>query len=880
VSLPPLGGTPDAARDAPAAAEAGPRQRPAAPNRQPKRRRLSWSNLLYIYRSRLRSRNVIVQDTFAVAGIAVGVALLFAAQVASTSLTRSVQRLSSQLVGTTQYQLDARGPAGVSERVLSEARRIPGVKVALPVLEQQAQVLGANGQVRSVDLIGTDPRFAHFGGPLLRRFSAAQLAAQRAIALPTPIADAIGVGSLQTLQIQVGARVITTLLGATLDTRDIGNLVNSPVALAPVAYAQQLTGMTGRISRVFVQAQPGRDKEVLAGLDRVAARANVNVESASYDSRLFSVAALPENQGETLFSIISALVGFLLAINAMLITVPRRRRMLAHVKHQGATRRMVLQLLLFDAAVIGVLACVLGLALGDVLSLTVLHATPGYLSFAFPVGNGRIVTWQSIAEAVIAGMLAASAGMLLPLRDAFMPAKWRSVVSPQWWVGGRAVLGIGGFATTTIILIAHPAGSNLGNITLVVALLCALPFLFNVVVASFARMQSTLNRASPRVTLTHLRVPKTRVRSLAIIATAAVAVFGVVSIQGAQRNLQRGLDASATGIDSGADIWVTPRGESNAFATTPFSDAKERGTLARLPGVKTVSEYRGSFITWGDRRLWVLGPPSNSTQVIPASQIVSGDLRLADARLREGGWAVLSRELAAEHGLHVGQPFVLPSPTPTVFRVAALSTNLGWPPGAVIVNAGDYARAWGSSEPSAYEIDTRPGFPAATVRRAVQSTLGSSTGLVAETSGERQQRHFNLAKQGLLRLTEIRFLVLIAAMLAIAGALGSLIWQRRGYVAFVRALGFRRPVLWRWLLWEGAILLGIGCLTGATFGVYGQLLMSHALASVTGFPISFDVEALVALSTFAVVSAAAALVVSIAGYLMVRVPPRAARPAS
>lgn len=91
-------------------------------------------NLLYVYRSRLRSRNVIVQDTFAIAGIAVGVALLFAAQIASTSLTRSVQRLSSQLVGSTQYQLDARGPAGVSERALAETSAIHGVKIASPVL--------------------------------------------------------------------------------------------------------------------------------------------------------------------------------------------------------------------------------------------------------------------------------------------------------------------------------------------------------------------------------------------------------------------------------------------------------------------------------------------------------------------------------------------------------------------------------------------------------------------------------------------------------------------------------------------------------------------------------------------------------------------------
>jgi putative ABC transport system permease protein len=295
--------------------------------------------------------------------------------------------------------------------------------------------------------------------------------------------------------------------------------------------------------------------------------------------------------------------------------------------------------------------------------------------------------------------------------------------------------------------------------------------------------------------------------------------------------------------------------------------------------VRDIGSYRGSFLTWGERRLWILAPPSNSAQTIPPSQIVAGNLARARARLREGGWVVVSQALAAEHHLHVGQAFTLPAPRPTSFRIAALSTNLGWPPGAIIINSLDYARAWLSSDPSAYEIQTKPGVQPAIVRRLLQKALGRRSGLVVETVNERQQRHYALARQGLLRLTQIRLLVLIAAMLAIAGALGSLFWQRRSFVAFIRCQGFRKPILWRWLLWESSLLLGTGCLAGAVFGVYGQLLLSHALASVTGFPISFDVEALVALSTFALVSVAAVAVVAVPGYLIVRVAPRAANPA-
>ena len=78
--------------------------------------------------------------------------------------------------------------------------------------------------------------------------------------------------------------------------------------------------------------------------------------------------------------------------------------------------------------------------------------------------------------------------------------------------------------------------------------------------------------------------------------------------------------------------------------------------------------------------------------------LVEGDLSQATARVRAGGWVVLSQALAAEHHLHIGQAFTSPTPDPTEFRVAALSTNIGWAPGAIVMNANDYARAWGSSD--------------------------------------------------------------------------------------------------------------------------------------------------------------------------------------
>ena len=75
------------------------------------------SSIAHLYRVRLKVRLVLVQELLAVLGLSVGVALLFASQVASASLNGSVAQLASELVGNMQLQLQSRDPRGFDERL-------------------------------------------------------------------------------------------------------------------------------------------------------------------------------------------------------------------------------------------------------------------------------------------------------------------------------------------------------------------------------------------------------------------------------------------------------------------------------------------------------------------------------------------------------------------------------------------------------------------------------------------------------------------------------------------------------------------------------------------------------------------------------------------
>jgi putative ABC transport system permease protein len=825
--------------------------------------------VLHLYRIRVRAR--LVQEGFAAIGIAVGVALLFATQVANMSLNGSVHQLTGGLVGHSQLQLVARDSRGFDEALLARVRSLPGVRSAAPILETQANVIGPGGR-RSVDFIGADPRFVKLGGALLRHFSAAALARQHALALPSPIAQAIDASALEPVGIQIGESTTRALLGIVLQEPEIGSLAHSPVALAPLRYAQQLTSMTGRVTRIFVQSAPGLQHPVERELRALAAN-RIDVRPADFDATLFDSAAKPTNQSTQVFAAISALVGFILAFDAILLTVPARRRFIAELRLDGYVPRTIVEVLLVDALVLGVFASALGLLLGNELSLHLFHASPGYLSFAFPVGSQRIVTWQSVAWATLGGVLAACLGVLVPMREDILP--WSLRVRPRGLSSGPRSALLGGLAcllATTIVLLLEPADAIVGIVTLTAALLLLLPSLVRLIVRLTSWITRDLPAKAPSIAVGELRSSWTR--TVGIAATGAIAVFGSVAIQGAHADLQRGLDGSASDISQAADVWAFPPGLNNLLATTPFRPTALR-TLARLPGVRTASLYRGGFLDYEDRRVWVSGPPLTQRELVPQHQIVEGNTALADRLVRSGGWAVISKAIAAEHGLQIGDSFELPSPHPMRLRVAALSTNIGWPPGAIVINAIDYARAWGSGDASAYEVTTRSGSRPGSVAREVRAALGAGSGLSVQTADERETRQRTASRQGLSRLTQISVLVLIAAILAMAAAMGSMIWQRRPRLASLKLDGFSDHDVWRVLLLESALLVGSGCLAGALLGLYGEVLASHTILSVTGFPVVFRLDVLGAGASFALVTIVAVAITAVPGYFFAQVQPAA-----
>ena len=253
--------------------------------------------------------------------------------------------------------------------------------------------------------------------------------------------------------------------------------------------------------------------------------------------------------------------------------------------------------------------------------------------------------------------------------------------------------------------------------------------------------------AVPHIAVMELR--SGRSRAIAIAATGAIAVFGSVAIQGAHSDLLKGLDNAAADMNAVHRRVGVAGGHLQPADDLPVHAHRSSRKLESCRGCARCACTAAACSTTSDRRIWVIAPPREASPLVPPTQLVEGNVAQADARVRAGGWAVVSLALAEEHHLKIGQSLHAALAQPDHVAVAAVSTNIGWAPGAIVMSADDYAKAWGSTDASAYNVLMKPGVSPEQGRARYRPALGSEYGAGGADREQHADKLRAITRQGL-----------------------------------------------------------------------------------------------------------------------------------
>jgi putative ABC transport system permease protein len=837
--------------------------------------------LYYLYRRRLRQHAT--QELLAGLGVAIAVALVFATLVANSSIAGSAARVVHRLIGPANLQLRTLGPDGFPERTLAAVERLQGVRQAAPMLEVPATIVSPQGRMLTVTVLGADISLGTLDG--LAHTLPGAVFTERAVALSAASAEALHI-TRHAVEAQTPERVTIKLRGrafplkvsAVLGPETAGPLSGVLAAAMPLESLQALAGLKGRVSRILIQTRPGRRSEVRQALANLVA-GRVAVAPADQDIALLDQALRPSDLASSFFAAVAALLGFLFAFNAVLMTVPERREQIARLRLGGARRSAIVQLLLFQAICLGIVASLVGLGAGYGLALAVFHQRPGYLAQAFVLGGGVVIGAMPPLLALAGGILATGFASIVPALDLrrgrALDAVYHEGGDPGNAIGraARVRLGLGAgllLALATAIFLLAPSVALVACVAVALAAVLAMPLVFAAVVGGAGQLAKRAEHLTV-LPVSVMSLRRTTLRSLALVMTGTVALFGSVALAGARRDLLAALNALGKAGSTGADLHIV--NPHDAQEVTSFLPDRDAPRIAHVPGVVAVKTSNDQFMVLGGRTIALFARPIEDLHQVVRTQITSGRASLAIRRLQQGGWITLSRSLAATFHVAVGDALDLPSPSGYArLRIAALTTNLGWPGGAILMSPVDYHRLWATRAVSALFVSLAPGAQLTRVQHAIEAVLGPASGLEVIPASVSSQRFSSLVGEGLNQLRWIAELLIAAAILAMAAALAATIWQQRPWLSGLRLSAVPSRRLRRILLMQAALMLGAGCLTGVVAGVYGEVLADAYLRRVTGFPVATLAAGWQPLEVFVLVTALALILAALPAWVASRAP--------
>ena len=605
----------------------------------------SCAMVVLLYRRRLRVHGV--QELLAGLGVAIAVALVLASTIAARSIAGSAGEVVHTVIGPASLQIRARSTDGFQEALLGRAEHLPGVKQAAPILEATATLRAASGKQVTVDLAGADTSLVVLDG-LGHTLPIATLspgglglstASAHALGIGVPTHPGSGQGSKVTLKLRGSATQIR--VSAVLGHETFGALSTAQVAVMPLADLQRLAGLRGRVSRILVQVAPGQEAKVRTELQRIAG-GKLQVASAEEDVAALKQALGPANQASAFFAAISALVGLLLAFTALLLTAPERRQTIAKLRVGGTRSTAIVQMLASQALALGIAACAVGVLGGYLLSRGVFGESTGYLAEAFTLGNSNSVAGSTVLAVFVGGVLATCVASAMPLLD-LRGGQALNAVYAQGGVPGNALSGRAQrrfalaaailLAAATAIFVLAPSLALLACAVLALASVCIVPLAFGGVLRLASAVSERYKQLNIlEVALTPLKA--TTLRTLALAATGAVALFGSVALGGAREDLLRGIHGFAHSYSADASIWVGDT--SDGQETADFRAGEDARRIARVPGVASVQAFQGGFLELGrthPRRVWVIARPPGAERNVLRSQIVQGNASQAITRL-------------------------------------------------------------------------------------------------------------------------------------------------------------------------------------------------------------------------------------------------------
>ncbi|HVE71136.1 MAG TPA: FtsX-like permease family protein [Thermoanaerobaculia bacterium] len=788
-------------------------------------------------------------------GIAVGVAVVVAIQLANQSALRAFRESVDAIAGRANWQI-VPDIDPLDENVLLSLKPLwnQGARFA-PVIDVEG-LMNERTPIRvlAVDLL-SDLHFRDYQYAKIELSDFYTLFQPDALILPAPFARTHGLNVGSRVTLNIGGRRASFVVRGLLEAKGPATAFNGSIAVCDIATAQRAFGMEGKLSRVDLMLPAGARVSLPPGvrMERPTRR-NERVEKMlqAFRVNLFALAG------------VALLVGMFLVYNTVLISILRRRKDVGVLKTVGTAPGQIFGAFLVEGLLFGLLGSALGIVLGKLMASGILRSVGRTINALYVATRPEAV---SLTPGIIA--LGVAVGTILSLVSAVQPALEASRVRPTAMIRPGlqqriahprrlAVLAILSFIAAALIsrlpAIDGIAVAGYAAVTLVVAgfsflapaIVRGTSMLFAPVLERAFGIVGKLAAASLSGSLR-----RTSIASAALAVATGMMVAVALMVGSFRETVRIWVNQTVS-----SDLWIRPsKGLSNAqIALFPneITDA-----VRGIDIVEAIDRARGRDVDYGDTiitigsgDLDVAATRGNLPMVAPRSEREA----LLDA-IRLNG-VLVSEPFALRFKTRVGDTFAFAG---TNFPITGIYRDYSNDRGVVVMHRPLYVRTFRDDRINTVVVYLKPGVTMDTARRVLESRLAKFNAFVV-TNGEVKSEVMRIFDQTFMITYALLGVAIVVAVLGIVNTLSALILERSRELALLRVSGLSAGELRLMIVLESTLLGVASTASGLVMGYALSWILIYVINKQSfGWTIDFYTPAALIAASLAVTLLASAL---------------------
>lgn len=786
-----------------------------------------------------------LQSLLFVIGVALGVAMVIAIDIANGSSSRAFDLSTESVTGKATHQIIG-GPGGLPSVIYTKLRRDLGLRDIAPVVTEY--VRGVNLGDQPLRLLGVDtfaePPFRSYLSTVevesssLTAFDALNtfIAEPNTILMSQTLAARFGIEPGDTITLRPGnRRVDVRVIGLLRADDKMSQEALDDLLLTDISTAQEIVGRPGTITRIDLILPQNYDT---TRIEAILPPGVTLVSSREANGTLEQMTAAFELNLQAL-SLLALVVGVFLIYNTVTFSVVQRRPVIGTMRALGATRDQIFALILGEAFLLGLVGTFMGLGLGIIFgraAVGLVSQTISDLYFNISVQSITVAPFTLIKGAAI-GLFASVAAAFVPSLDATrtppVGTLRRSDVEQRarrllpYMTLAAAGLNISGF-----LLLQIPSTNISLGFTALFCIVMGGSLFTPVILLLFMRIATpitnrvfgVLGRMAPRAVVRSLSRTSIAVAALTVAVSVIVGVS--VMIGSFRSTVADWLDTTL-----GADIYISPP-LLTANRSTVDVDASIVDEIKKIDGIARIVTGREANVIAPD---YPDMPPVNLNSA--DGEVTASKRRFAWVTT-DDYWPVLA---AGE--IMVSEPFafrrgitpenntikLLTDRGEHTFTIAGVFYDYATDQGTVFMADNIYRKYYDDPYISSIALFLSDGVDLNTIIDTLKTETLVGTDLQAQSNRSLRSGVFEVFERAFTITIALQVLATVVAFIGILSALMALQLEHTREYGVMRATGMTPRQLWNYTLIQTGLMGTTAGLLALPIGLVLALVLIYTI---------------------------------------------------